>query len=132
LKRRVLIADDDAMIRDSRAWCLRAGGWLVEETSTGEETLFVACTFFPDVVVIDVRLPGVDGMEVIRRIKRDVTTKDILIVAYASGEASQLAEQEKLARLAGCDDFTLRSGTPEGLRALLDDLVDGWRFGPTD
>jgi CheY-like chemotaxis protein len=131
LRRSALIADDDSVIRDSRAWCLRAAGWRVEEASTGQEAMFVATTVLPDVMVIELHLPGIDGFEVTKLLKGESFTQDIAVVAYSRQDALQRAQDEILATQAGCDKFLPALGSPEELRELLENLVLRRRYGPS-
>jgi len=102
------------------AWCMRAAGWIVETATKGDDALLVASTFEPDVIVIDVRLPTVDGIEATRWLKASDVMKEIPVVA-CSGVG--LARADTLARQAGCEEFVAKSCSPEELRAILEHLV---------
>ena len=69
---RVVIADDEALIRAGLATILQASGDIevIGEASTGEEALTVAQRLQPDVVCMDIRMPGGDGLEATRRIQQ--------------------------------------------------------------
>lgn len=104
------------------AWCVRAGGWLVEGVANGREALLAASLVRPDVIFMDLNLPVVDGLEAIRRLKSDEDTKHIPIVA-CTGVGTASAERD--ARAAGCDAFVAKPCEPEVIRALLEALVTG-------
>lgn len=102
------------------AWCMRAAGWTVEGAANGEEAVLVATLTDPDVIVMDLRLPVVDGLEATRRLKASDVTRDIPIVGCSGVD---VAEAEALARQAGCEEFVAKPCSPEDLRVLLDNLV---------
>jgi two-component system cell cycle response regulator DivK len=114
--------EDDEDTRELYAWCLRAAGWLVEAVPNGEEALFVAPDFAPDVIVMDLRLPLIGGLEAARRLNADPRTAHIPIVAVSSIDQRQ---GEALATEAGCEAFVAKPCLPEELRALLESLVTG-------
>jgi two-component system cell cycle response regulator DivK len=120
LRPRVLLVDDDQDTREMYAWCLRAAGWIVETAADGDGALLLASTFEPNVIVMDVRLPTVDGIEATRCLKASDLTKGIPIVA-CSGLDWPWADS--LARQAGCEEFVAKPCSPEELRTLLDHLV---------
>lgn len=121
---RVLLVDDDEDTREMYAWCMRAAGWIVEGAADGAEALLLAPAFEPDVIVMDLRLPVVDGIEATRRLKANDITRDISVVACSGID---LAQAEALARQAGCDEFVAKPCPPEDLRVLLENLVTGPR-----
>lgn len=67
--RRVLLIEDDAAARDGLGSLLTEDGYLVRTAPTGEGGLDCAAEFRPDVVVCDFTLPGIDGLEVLRRLR---------------------------------------------------------------
>src|SRR5258708_30085721 len=69
LRPRVLLVDDDEDTREMYAWCMRAAGWIVETAADGADALLLAPVFEPDVIVMDLHLPTVDGIEATRRLK---------------------------------------------------------------
>lgn len=114
-RQRVLIVDDDQGAREMYAWCLRASYWIVEEAANGEEALFVAATFDPDVIVMDPRMPGLD------RLKSDFHTRHIPIVASVPAlhpRAEMRAKDED--RHEGVP----KRYPPEALRDLLQHIID--------
>ena len=117
---RVLIVDDHEDTREMYAWCMRASGWHVATVPDGVEAIAAASTFKPDVIVMDLRLPLVDGVDAIRCLRADALTAAIPIVACTgAGRASAEAE----ARAAGCDEFVEKPCPPDELCALLERLV---------
>ncbi len=121
---RALIVEDDEDTRELYAWCLRAAGWFVEEVTGGAEALLAAATSGPDVIVMDLHMPGQGGLETIVRLRRHEATKDIPIVVCTGFDGKQ---SEIDARAVGCDAFVVKPCEPEVLRGLLEELVAGRR-----
>ncbi len=88
-KRTVLIVDDEESVRESLGELLKIAGYSVYTVESGEKGLEVVKKRFPDVVVTDLRLPGINGIEIVRRIK-DINSgiPCIVITAYASVESA--------------------------------------------
>jgi CheY-like chemotaxis protein len=121
----VLIVDDNDSTREMYAWCMRAAGWLVEEAADGEAALYAAALFQPDVIVMDLRLPVLDGIEATRRLRETELTRRIPIVA-----CSALDRAAADAKNAGCSAFVTKPCPPEDLRALVESLARN--RGPSD
>lgn len=108
----VLIVDDYADNREMYAEYLTFCGLRVAEAQTGHEALEMALRLRPDVVVMDLALPGVDGWEATRRLKRDPLTREIPVIAL-TGHA--LAGHSRTALDAGCDAFVTKPCLPDDL-----------------
>ena len=97
---RVLVVEDDQEIRSMLAILLEQGeAFALELASDGAEALRRAAEHPPQVVVLDLRLPKIDGLEVARRLRAEPATRHAWIVAISA----QPAREAALA--AGCDDF---------------------------
>lgn len=110
----VLVVEDYADAREMYAEYLRFVGFRVAEARNGQEALSQAEALQPDVVLMDLALPLMDGWEATRRLRSDPRTANALIVAL-TGHA--LAGHAEGARRAGCDAFVTKPCLP-------DDLVD--------
>ena len=77
---RVLLVDDDAQMRRSTAQALDLAGFAVEALASGEEALTLAGPGFAGAVVSDIRMPGMDGLEFARRLRRLPSHRDIPII----------------------------------------------------
>jgi two-component system, OmpR family, KDP operon response regulator KdpE len=107
---RVLVVDDEAPIRRALAANLKARGYDVDTAETGEQALDLAARHHPDVVLLDLGLPGIDGFEVIDGLRG--WTHVPIVVLSARG-----AERDKVAALdAGADDYVAK---PFGMDELL-------------
>jgi two-component system OmpR family response regulator len=100
---RVLVVDDEPSIVDALATCLRYEGFDVDEAVTGRQALALAQEDPPDLVILDVMLPGLDGLEVTRRLRADGIDVPILFVTARD------TLQDKLAGLTiGGDDYVTK------------------------
>lgn len=109
---RILIVDDFEDNREMYAAHLRYSGFAVDEAVTGTEALDKAFATGPDLIVMDLSLPGMDGWEATRRLKSDPRTKHIPIVVV-SGHA--LEASVRSAQAAGCDVFLKKPCLPQTL-----------------
>jgi two-component system KDP operon response regulator KdpE len=110
MKPRILLIEDDPQIRRFLRTSLGVQGYELIEAGTGNEGLAVAASQVPDVVVLDLGLPDLEGIEVIRRL-REWSTMPIIILS-ARGQ-----ERDKVANLdAGADDYLTK---PFGMAELL-------------
>jgi two-component system, cell cycle response regulator DivK len=108
----VLVVEDYPDAREMYSEYLRFSGFRVAEARNGEEALEKAFTLRPDVVLMDLALPLMDGWEATRRLKSDPRTAQILVVAL-TGHA--LAGHQEGARRAGCDSFVTKPCLPDEL-----------------
>jgi len=118
--RSVLLIDDDSDGRDAHAFVLEARGYRVHTAPDGRLGLAAAREHRPEVVVLDLSLPGVDGWETTRRLRADPETRAAWIVAltgHTTGEAWQRALD------AGVDGYLIKPATPEELMAEIDRLA---------
>ena len=98
----VLVVDDAPMNLKLTGFLLRNEGYQVLTAEDAEEALDLLHRFHPDLILIDIQLPGIDGLELTRRLKRDPLTRDIVVVALT---ACALQEDELKALAAGCAGF---------------------------
>src|ERR1700704_5533692 len=104
----VLVVDDDADARTIYAMSLRAKGCDVFTAKDGREALEKAKDLWPDVIVMDLAMPHVDGWEAIRRLNESSWTREIPIVAVS---AVPYSRQTALA--AGCDAYLTKPCDPQ-------------------
>jgi two-component system cell cycle response regulator DivK len=117
---KVLIVDDFEDNRAMYAEFLRYSGLEVVEAKDGAEAIEMASTEMPDLIVMDLSLPVIDGWEATRRIKHDARTRHIPIVAL-TGHA--LAGHSQGAREAGCEGFLAKPCLPETLLETVNTLL---------
>lgn len=107
-KARVLVADDDAGFRDARTCALTTGGYHVEEAANGQEAIDKMTGNPPHLVLLDLRMPGLDGWDVMRYIAQEPRLKDTQVIVLTgivlSKEELTSLEKHNLIRKA---DFTV-------------------------
>ena len=108
----ILVVDDSADNREMYSAYLKFQGLEVVEAANGAEALERAFEHPPDLVVMDLSLPGVDGWQATRALKADARTKNIPVIAV-TGHA--LAGAPEHAAEAGCDGFLTKPCLPEDL-----------------
>jgi two-component system, OmpR family, KDP operon response regulator KdpE len=107
---RVLVVDDEPQIRRALATNLRAREYEVDLAATGEEALRLAAERHPDVVILDIGLPGIDGIEVVRGL-RGWSSVPIIILSVREDEHDKVEALD-----AGADDYLPK---PFGMNELL-------------
>ena len=117
----VLVVDDFPDNRDMYMQYLEFSGLRVAEAQNGHEALQQANTLLPDLIVMDLSLPGLDGWEATRRLKADPRTRAIPVIAL-TGHA--LAGHSKGAIEAGCDAFITKPCLPERLLEEIRKMLD--------
>jgi CheY-like chemotaxis protein len=120
----ILIVDDMPDIRDMYAEYLAAQGFRPELASDGFEALSKATVMGPDVIVMDLNLPQLDGWEATRRLKANDLTRSIPVIALTglSVHHSKAAALE-----AGCDGFLTKPCYPDALADEIRRVLRGWR-----
>jgi two-component system KDP operon response regulator KdpE len=107
---RVLVVDDEPQIRRALATNLRAREYEVDLAATGEEALKLAAEHHPDVVILDIGLPGIDGIEVVRGL-RGWSAVPIIMLSVREDELDKVDALD-----AGADDYLTK---PFGMNELL-------------
>jgi len=117
----VLVVDDEPQIRRALSTNLGARGYDVLAAASGEEALRLAAERHPDVVILDLGLPGLDGVDVVRGL-RGWSQVPIIVLSVRSDESDKVAALD-----AGADDFVTK---PFGMNELLARLRAALRRGP--
>jgi CheY-like chemotaxis protein len=120
----VLVVEDYQDAREMYAAYLQFSGFEVAEAANGIEAIEKTHELLPDIVLMDLALPRMDGWEATRRLKNDERTRHIPIVAL-TGHA--LAGHAEGARDAGCDAFVTKPCLPDALVAEIKRLLDQHR-----
>ncbi|MGQ0837488.1 response regulator transcription factor [Actinokineospora sp.] len=112
---RVLVVDDDARVRTVVVWQLEADGFLVSEAPDGQTALDTIVRQRPDLIVLDLSLPGVGGLDVLRRVRAGETGEAALPVIVLSGRSG---ETDRIVGLdLGADDYLVKPFSPGELAA---------------
>ena len=113
-KERILVVDDEEDILELVRFNLAREGYPVICTTSGEETLKIVQKEDPDLIVLDLMLPGIDGLDVAKALKNDPKTRDIpIIMLTAKGEEADVVTGLEL----GADDYVTKPFSPRILVA---------------
>ena len=102
IRARILVVDDEAAIREYETSLLSELGHEVLTAADGKEALRLACERRPHLVLLDIMMPELSGIEVCRRLRADPRTRDIRIIMVSAVEAKRALEESII---AGADDF---------------------------
>lgn len=119
-KELVLVVEDYQDAREMYAAYLQFSGYRVAEATNGVEAIEKTLELMPDIILMDLALPKMDGWEATRRLKMDERTRHIPIVAL-TGHA--LAGHAEGARQAGCDSFVTKPCLPDALVAEIQRML---------
>ena len=117
----ILVVEDHPQNRYLMTYLLESRGYEVEVALDGAEALDALETRIPDLILMDMQLPKIDGYEATRRIKADERFREIPLVAVTAH--SMRGDQDK-AMAAGCDVFVTKPINGEELLALVDRLLE--------
>ncbi len=116
MSKRILVVEDQEDNRQIIRDMLSATDYELTEAENGEQALAAVTKQRPDLILMDIQLPIIDGYEATRRIKADPTLKSIPIIAVTS---YALSGEEAKARAAGCDDYVPKPYSPRHLLAKI-------------
>jgi CheY-like chemotaxis protein len=120
----ILLVDDSADAREMYATYFTALGFETDQACQGFEAFDKALKRRPDAIVMDLRMPMLDGWEAVRLLKNRPQTREIPIVALTGDNE---LEHLKLARNAGCDAVLLKPCPPDEVHAVIVRLLEGVR-----
>ena len=118
----ILLVEDFADAREMYRDYLEFSGFEVKTAANGEEAIGLARQYMPDLILMDLSLPGTDGWEATRRLKDDPITARLTIVALS---AHTLDAECERARVAGCDGFIAKPCLPSDLVKQMSAYLDG-------
>ena len=111
---KILIVDDEEDVLELVRYNLNRSGYQIETASSGEEALSKARKSSPDLIILDLMLPGIDGLEVCKKLKGDIKTEHIPIVMLtAKGDESDIVTGLEL----GAEDYITKPFSPKVLIA---------------
>jgi DNA-binding response OmpR family regulator len=116
----ILVCDDEANIRHIMDFSLETEGFAVLEAADGDEALRLAVTAAPDLVLLDVMMPGSDGLTVCRLLKENPATQHIpvLLLTARAGKADRDA-----GLAAGADDYITKPFSPQRLVDKVNEML---------
>jgi DNA-binding response OmpR family regulator len=110
----IIVADDDDDIRAHVAYRLQAAGYEVVQAMDGQEAVDLAFEHVPELVILDVMMPKLDGYEVARRLRADVRTQSVPVIFLTSrGQERDIA----IGFDAGANDYMTKPFSPAELQA---------------
>lgn len=109
----ILIVDDETQIRRFLRISLEANGYHIHETATGQDAILKTAQFRPDLIILDMGLPDLDGLEVLRRL-REWTNTPIIILSVRDNDQNKVAALD-----AGADDYLTKPFSTEELMARI-------------
>jgi two-component system cell cycle response regulator DivK len=121
MNKRILVIEDQEDNRQIVRDLVTASGYELIEATTGEEGIEAAARERPDLILMDIQLPGIDGYEVTRRIKANPQLQKIPIIAVTS---YALSGDDKKAFAAGCDSYVTKPYSPRLLLAKIKEYLD--------
>jgi two-component system cell cycle response regulator DivK len=122
MTKKILVVEDDPDNRRIVEKVLAVDGYTVVEAVDGIEALSKAQAERPDLILMDLALPNMDGWEATRRLKADPLTSRIPVVALT---AVAMRGDEERARAAGCDDYLSKPARPAQIRAMVKKYTGG-------
>jgi two-component system, cell cycle response regulator DivK len=120
MTKRVLVVEDTEDNRQIVRDVLSAAGYDLLEAVDGGSGVAMAAAHKPDLILMDMQLPVIDGYEATRRIKGDPALKHIPVIAVTS---YALSEDEEKTRAAGCDGYLAKPYSPRQLLAMVRSLI---------
>jgi CheY-like chemotaxis protein len=120
MNKRVLLVEDNQRTVDVLSQELKLLGYEVLAVRSGEEAIDKATDEHPDLILMDIRMPKMDGLEAVARIRDNPATRSIPIIA-ATGNALPGDREKCLA--GGCDDYLAKPFTHRELRAAIENLL---------
>jgi two-component system cell cycle response regulator DivK len=122
MSKKILVVEDDTDNRRIVAKTLSVDGYEVIEATDGVQALAKARAERPDLILMDLALPNMDGWEATRRLKNDPQTRAIPVVALT---AVAMRGDEEQARAAGCDDYISKPARPMAIREIVKKYTGG-------
>ena len=122
MPKRILVVEDDADNRRIVAKTLSVDGYEIIEATDGIQAIAHAQADHPDLILMDLALPNLDGWEATRRLKSDPRTRAIPVVALT---AVAMRGDEEQARAAGCDDYISKPARPVAIREIVRKYTGG-------
>jgi two-component system, cell cycle response regulator DivK len=120
MSKRILVVEDQEDNRQILRDLLSHSGYEMIEAEDGEQALIQAAKHIPDLILMDIQLPVLDGYEATRRLKADPKLKNIPVVVITS---YALSGDEQKARAAGCDAYVAKPYSPRALLAKIREFV---------
>lgn len=107
----ILLVDDDLTLREMYSERLKAEGFIVEMAKDGEEALKKATEIHPSVILLDIMMPKINGLDVLKKLREQEETKSIPVIVLTA----LIQDREKMESITrGADDYIVKSETMPG------------------
>lgn len=127
--RKILVVEDDLALQELLLFNLEKDGWEVTLADSGETALLKVVDLLPDMIILDLMLPGVDGKQVCSQVRRYPKTSSIpIIMISALGQDKDVVGGLEL----GADDYLVKPFSPDVLRARIDAVLRRYDAQPAD
>lgn len=120
-KKKIVVVDDEQNILDLVGMILEAEGFMVSKALNGTEGIKMAQKEHPDLVLLDIMMPEMDGWVVYRKLKEDIKTKDIPVAMLTV--KAQTIDKEMALDVIGVEDYITKPFTPDELVERVQKLV---------
>ena len=127
VRKLLYVEDNDDNLYMLTLWFDVAGGYEIVSAPDGAAGIAMATAELPDLILMDLNLPEIDGWEATRRLKADPATRDIPIIALT---AHAMAGDREKALAAGCDEFETKPIDFDRLLPKVERLIDAKEVGP--
>lgn len=116
----VMVVEDNEKNRKLMRVVLKSKGYAVIEAATGEEALNLLKNQKPDIILMDIQLPGIDGLTLIKQIKADAMTKEIPIIAVTA--YAMKGDEQKILE-TGCDAYVSKPINTQELPLIIEKYI---------
>lgn len=107
----ILLVDDDLTLREMYSERLKAEGFVVETAKDGEEAFSKATDLKPNIILLDIMMPKINGLDVLKKLREQEGTKDIPVIVLTA----LIQDREKMESITrGADDYIVKSETMPG------------------
>jgi len=116
----ILIADDEPSVVKILGIRLKANGYQVIAAHDGEQTIKLAQQEKPDLIILDIKMPGKDGYTVFKELKENLETNSIPVLFFSAFQPDKAQEQTSL---LGADGFISKSSDPDEMMSKIKDVL---------
>lgn len=116
----VMVVEDNEKNRKLMRVVLKAKGYNVIEATTGEEALSLLKGNIPDIILMDIQLPGIDGITLVKQIKADAHTKDIPVIAVTA--YAMKGDEQKILD-TGCNAYVSKPINTQELPLIIEKYI---------
>lgn len=128
MSKNILVVDDDAQTRALVGIILQRQGFKTAEAFDGYSALRLLDFMTPDLMIVDIMMPGIDGLELCRRLRKRAQTVGIPIIIFTASHSTRF---DRNAREAGANAFLPKTNSPRELANMVERLINQKPLGVT-